>query len=584
MVEEPRAHEIGNRSAPGWRPVPTPPATRWPTAEPFVPYAQPETAARVEAVASPSLTPFGPVVEREADEAERYEGAMEPVLGGAASPTSGSKPGRRAWRLAELRQEGLAAEARLRSERAEREAERAAQRSAANVVESEESLSVEESRSRARRAVVSRADNNWKTYLIVKAERQRWLAAGLGHDRAHIPRMCRIFDARGWGISPSNLGVQLPNGRTVLQEFEAGSNIVQVLDLLSVVRKREFNGSFDARASVVVPVLRQHPPERPLVGPPPPLSIEPAGVPMIADYLLGFTRPSPDERAIDTFNREAKGFERTGRLGPLVKLYSEAHGVFDDPELTYTLLQNVPVHVSDRRPRLPFANLINDALRERQFYYLSATATAAIEEDADRRIPVPDEYELPTPTGFALLRAPDEDYAGAVRILLWSHGAGELTAAILSMADLVDGLVEYPAVNSARTGSGCSDHAITLVSAIAVATRRLASGDESRDESRSPQRLGGGYAKPRAAKRTVYESGEPIDFVSLIYAPGEPHFEQEAATSTGRKAEKRWVVRGHWRQQWYSSRGERQPLWIKAHEAGAVDGELLLRDRVKVAR
>ena len=99
---------------------------------------------------------------------------------------------------------------------------------------------------------------------------------------------------------------------------------------------------------------------------------------------------------------------------------------------------------------------------------------------------------------------------------------------------------------------------------------------------RAPRRPLGGPVKPRPAKRPVGESGELVDFVSLIYALGEVHSE-EAATATGHKAQTRWVVRGHWRQQWNSSEGDRHPLWIKAHEAGAEEGPLQTGDRVRVS-
>jgi hypothetical protein len=564
------------------QPVPAPAGTRWRTSEPLVPYTQPEPPAPAKeptslAVAgSPDRRPSMPRDAPASPTQSRHDLPSTDWRSAAFVPPL-STPGAR---LARARQERADAAARFSAERAKREA-RPRLRAA-----DEEILTEEESRARARQSVVTRVDNGWKLYGISRAEREGWKDAGLSPGQAHIPAMCRAFGARGWGITPGMLRVQLKNGRTAQQEFDAGSNIVQVLELLAAARKGHFRGEFDPRVAAIVPILRAHPPARPDVDPLRLGDLTPAGVPKIADYLLRFALPSQDERSIDAFNREREGFERTGRTGPLVKLYAEAHGVFGDLNLTRTLLQNVPLHVANRGMRLPFVSLLSDALRERQFYYLSATATLAVEEDADRRIPVPEEYDLPTPTGFALMRDPDQDGGPAGRILLWSHGARELAATILSVSDLAVGLTEYPTVQAAPTGAVAGDGAevaLALVAAIGVATRRPSSGDLDTDARRAPQRPSVGTVKPRPAKRPVDESGEPVDFVSLIYAPGEAHFE-EASTATGRKAEKRWVVRGHWRQQWYSSRGERHPLWIKAHEAGAEEGELLTGDRVKVAR
>lgn len=40
------------------------------------------------------------------------------------------------------------------------------------------------------------------------------------------------------------------------------------------------------------------------------------------------------------------------------------------------------------------------------------------------------------------------------------------------------------------------------------------------------------------------------------------------------KRESRWVVRGHWRRQWYARAGEHRPVWIEQHEAGDPDAPL----------
>lgn len=42
----------------------------------------------------------------------------------------------------------------------------------------------------------------------------------------------------------------------------------------------------------------------------------------------------------------------------------------------------------------------------------------------------------------------------------------------------------------------------------------------------------------------------------------------------------RWVVDGHWRQQWYPSSEEHRPVWIAPHVKGPDDAPLVLKDRV----
>jgi hypothetical protein len=445
-------------------------------------------------------------------------------------------------------------------------------------------LTEDESRTKARKAIVTRPDNNWGAYGFGAPERRVWERAGLSTQRAHIAAMCKAFHSRGWSLFPAHLQTKLPSGLTVQQAFETGDNIVQVIDQLAATSRSDSTGSYDPRFTIL-PVLRESPPERLHIAAPIPRDLEAKGVPKLAEHLVAVTGLSQGERFVDAFNRERSQFHRTGRPGPLVKLYAEAHGVFSDLALTRQLMKNIPLHVADRIMRQPFANLVNDALRERQFYYLSPTATAAVEEDADPRIPIPEEYDLPTPTGFALLRDTDKHGKAAGRILLWSYGARELTATILPLTDLAAGLAEYPIVRTAPTGSvGDSGAALALVAAIGVATRRPPSDDVDADARLAPRRVSGGTGKPRGpAKPRLDESGKPVDFVSLIYAKSEAHFEEVSAV-TGRKADKRWVVRTHSRQQWYPSQGTHHPLIIKAHVVGPPEGKLITWDRVKVSR
>lgn len=44
----------------------------------------------------------------------------------------------------------------------------------------------------------------------------------------------------------------------------------------------------------------------------------------------------------------------------------------------------------------------------------------------------------------------------------------------------------------------------------------------------------------------------------------------------------RWVVRGHWRRQWYPSEGRHKPKWIMEYIAGPEDAPLLVHDKVTI--
>ncbi|MBM4574954.1 hypothetical protein GS896_25650 [Rhodococcus hoagii] len=42
----------------------------------------------------------------------------------------------------------------------------------------------------------------------------------------------------------------------------------------------------------------------------------------------------------------------------------------------------------------------------------------------------------------------------------------------------------------------------------------------------------------------------------------------------------RWVVRGHWRRQWYDSLGTHKPIWINEHIKGPDDAPLVVKEKV----
>lgn len=44
----------------------------------------------------------------------------------------------------------------------------------------------------------------------------------------------------------------------------------------------------------------------------------------------------------------------------------------------------------------------------------------------------------------------------------------------------------------------------------------------------------------------------------------------------------RWIVRGHWRNQWYPSMKQHKQKWIAAYEKGPDDGDLIIKERVWV--
>lgn len=59
---------------------------------------------------------------------------------------------------------------------------------------------------------------------------------------------------------------------------------------------------------------------------------------------------------------------------------------------------------------------------------------------------------------------------------------------------------------------------------------------------------------------------------------------QHLSSAAKRVYRHRWIVRGHWREQWYPSQNRHRPIWISDHIAGPDDAPLLGGDRVNVLR
>lgn len=54
--------------------------------------------------------------------------------------------------------------------------------------------------------------------------------------------------------------------------------------------------------------------------------------------------------------------------------------------------------------------------------------------------------------------------------------------------------------------------------------------------------------------------------------------------TSDREYRHQWIVRGHWRQQWYPTREVHRPVWIVPHAKGPADAPLLGGDKVNVVR
>ncbi|MEV6712709.1 hypothetical protein AB0M48_11775 [Lentzea sp. NPDC051208] len=94
---------------------------------------------------------------------------------------------------------------------------------------------------------------------------------------------------------------------------------------------------------------------------------------------------------------------------------------------------------------------------------------------------------------------------------------------------------------------------------------------------------------PRAARRRIERLDPVLDptvrYIDLRRARTEPSDRPDEDFGNGtREYRHRWIVRGHWRNQYYPSRNDHRPIWIDPHFAGPEDKPLLGGERVNVLR
>jgi hypothetical protein len=93
---------------------------------------------------------------------------------------------------------------------------------------------------------------------------------------------------------------------------------------------------------------------------------------------------------------------------------------------------------------------------------------------------------------------------------------------------------------------------------------------------------------PRAAQRRIAREDPDLDptvrYIDLRRARTEPADRTDKDRTSTREYRHRWIVRGHWRNQFYRSRNDHRPIWIDPHFAGPEDKPLLGGERVNVLR
>lgn len=88
----------------------------------------------------------------------------------------------------------------------------------------------------------------------------------------------------------------------------------------------------------------------------------------------------------------------------------------------------------------------------------------------------------------------------------------------------------------------------------------------------------------RAAQAQVVRPDEAVRLLDVATRPAPPDDSAAPDAAARRNYRVRWVVEGHWRNQWYPSRETHRPKWIDSYVKGPQDAPLQIRDTVHVWR
>lgn len=240
------------------------------------------------------------------------------------------------------------------------------------------------------------------------------------------------------------------------------------------------------------------------------------------------------------------------------------------------------------------------SVRDRHAYFCTDEMAAVVHSAAESALQPNTsftEYDLPSPHGIAYLSDPERP-----TLLRWCT-TGQAVTVNLST---VDGLVrlleegvnprsehhvpqpfehillsqhrsdESPTIEVRRVFlENYKDITSENAAATLVAFSRLIQQERTADVSHESVRSRA--VDKRGRKRTHVDQ---ITYVTIHRTPRSENTDGEAS----RNYTHRWVVRGHWRRQWYPSQDRHIPIWITDHIAGPDDKPILRRDKITIVR
>ncbi len=423
---------------------------------------------------------------------------------------------------------------------------------------------------RIRRALLRRSEVDWPKFGFSDTERTKWLAAGVPEDKAHLAAIARESSRRGQQgphISANTLLQECRDGERVVDALIGGTNAIRVEELLAKRRGQPLRGVDDQLIAVATSTAL-----------PAELEIDervvafhatpwtPRNTPRAADQLWAALQPRrPRLHAHAVLGAEASRYTADRRtVGPLLSSYARAHGVFHaGPELDLLCSEGLDKSVLAAPKDLAVHRLLRVAVMSRNFYFLREDAHSALSQDPG----APTHAEPGARAGFCLVESTTQE-PGV--IIAWSPDTSGTTRCIMinksRLKRLLSGKhwtrdVETFSGNVGRPGSTAA-----LIAGLTAPEVRARGGHSG------------------TAEGTTGRSAETRLRDVVLHYRSSTHGSSTTPTNARSKPDHRWLVRGHYRQQWKPSTKSHSRIWIEEHESGPVDKPLLVLERVIVRK
>ncbi|WP_143545761.1 hypothetical protein [Rhodococcus sp. 14-2470-1a] len=440
-----------------------------------------------------------------------------------------------------------------------------------------------------RKRAILRPDDSWEKYGFTDDDRIAWLRGGLTKDEAHFAAMCRgAMSVPGIRFTPEKLN-WLIGDSTILDRLRRGKNIIRIQ--LAFAAHRGIEHTVDTRLIRALELKTGKATELPELAHLGPLALTARKMPRVIDglairagHVVDILGPVIDLRL------EADVFRATGLVPPLLTQAAKAHGIYSRGSALDDFIAGLALGIGEVRGCVEAAHIIRKVARTRRFYSMPSETASLLEAASENDMygaPVA-VADLPSQDGVALVWN-DEDKPEF--LLSWASHGENIDIALTSaryLAQKILGSKKPNAIKSATATLHLSADRSDLPPVVtntndpesSVVPVFLAFVHLLREQQMIDRNAV--VAEPSTTSPEPIHGAQYRDEVQVLTISPRAGLSE---TNVGQRVlDHQWLVRGHWRRQWFPSLGVHKLIWIAEHPSGPSDRPLVARDRVLVVK